>query len=316
MASSRSGERQRRSPHTDDANLDVDEEYDSLDRYPENLDYYSILGVSREPPPTDSQLRSAYHNLTLSFHPDKQPAHLVEAAEAQFTRIQAAYETLIDPKKRIVYDLEGEEGVKREWRALERMGRTEQSRQHESHGQVGPRTMPPAEFRKWFLAKMKARERAALDSLVGARVCTFSMIFFFLYRTFQAFDQPTDSIHQGSISIGIDASSLVSFDEEEGSVQLNVPTLRPSRYGVGYTFRTALPDFVWTWISGSRRETEEELPQEDTDAQLPEITFQATVNGPIRKTTQQYEVKYSNGESATIDVMSSTNFFKWSIRAD
>lgn len=173
MASARFREGQANGAHTDNVTFDVSEEYEMLLQYPEDVDYYSLLGVSREPPPTDSQLRSAYHNLTLSFHPDKQPAHLVEAAKAQFRRIQDAYETLIDPKKRIVYDLEGEEGVKREWSAVGVMGKMQND--DGNLGQIGPRAMSPVEFRQWFLNKMKARERAVLDSLVGARVCIASV---------------------------------------------------------------------------------------------------------------------------------------------
>ncbi|OKL64454.1 hypothetical protein UA08_00446 [Talaromyces atroroseus] len=282
MAASRFGESQRHGAHTiNDATFDADEaeeeEYGLLVQYPENIDYYSILGVPREPPPTDSQLRSAYHHLTLSFHPDKQPAHLVQAAQAQFRRIQDAYETLIDPKKRIVYDLEGEEGVKREWGATGSMGSRRAQIQNGHSAQVGPRTMSPTEFRRWFLAKMKAREREALDSLVGAR---------------------------GSMSIGIDASSLVSPGEEEGYVQLNMPTVRPSRYGLGYAFKTTLPDFsgLWAWVSGNQGDVEGEPLPEDAKPELPEVTFQTSISGAVRKTNQKIQVEREDGTSEIIKV--------------
>jgi DnaJ domain len=355
MASARFGESQRDGAHTTNgASLDADEEeqeeeqYELLARYPENADYYSILGFSRQRPPTDSQLRSAYHNLTLSFHPDKQPAHLVEAAQAQFRRIQDAYETLIDPKKRIVYDLEGEEGVKREWGASGSMG----SRKAENHTQVGPRTMSPTEFRRWFLAKMKAREREALDSLVSARVCTTSSLScvvdrilefwsilsftatFFLFQMMilaipfsclGSFFQPgvciaatnafnlSANTFQGTMSIGINASSLVSAGEEEGYVQLNVPTARLSRFGLGYAFSTSLPEFsgLWTWISGNRRDVEGEPLQEDAKTPSPEINFQTSITGAIRKTKQQIQVEHDDGTTEIIKVIIHlTNFSK------
>ncbi|KAJ5223684.1 hypothetical protein N7468_008226 [Penicillium chermesinum] len=108
-------------PELDD-NLDTDH-LNAVDDYPDEADYYSLLGLSSKPPPTDSQIRSAYHNLSLSFHPDKQPAHRREAAERQFNRIQEAYYVLIDPKKRVVYDMMGSEGVKREWSGGGLMGK-------------------------------------------------------------------------------------------------------------------------------------------------------------------------------------------------
>jgi DnaJ family protein C protein 11 len=171
MASSRFGESRPDGGgfHNDDASSDLDKDYDLLMQYPEKIDYYSLLGLSRNPPPTDSQLQTAYHNLSLSLHPDKQPAHLVESANAQFRRVQEAYMILSDPKKRVVYDLEGEEGVQREWSATGPMA-ARMENEDAPLGQVGPRAMSPAEFRRWFIARMKAKERTALNRLVDAKV--------------------------------------------------------------------------------------------------------------------------------------------------
>jgi DnaJ family protein C protein 11 len=146
----------------------ADADYTTLMAYPEEVDYYSLLGLSRSPPPTGAQIRSAYHNLTLSLHPDKQPPHLREAAEVQFLRVQEAYETLLDPKKRLVYDLLGAETVKREWSTSGVMGSAGPALDKE----IGLKTTDLAEFRKWFLDNMKERERKTLDRLVGARVRT------------------------------------------------------------------------------------------------------------------------------------------------
>jgi DnaJ family protein C protein 11 len=142
------------------------EDHSKLMDYPDDVDYYSLLGLSRSPQPTDAQIRSAYRTLTLSFHPDKQPAHLREAAEAHFEKIKEAYETLIDPKKRTVYDLAGAEGVRREWSAGGTMGRGGAAEDK----QVGIKAMDAEQFRQWFLNTMKARERTVLDQLVHARV--------------------------------------------------------------------------------------------------------------------------------------------------
>lgn len=176
MASSRPGESLPNGGfHNDEASSNLDKDYELLMQYPEKVDYYSLLGLSRNPPPTDSQLQTAYRNLSLSLHPDKQPAHLVESANVQFRLVQEAYNVLSDPKKRIVYDLEGEEGVQREWSASGPMA-ARMEVEDASLGQVGPRAMSPAEFRKWFIARMKTKEKTALNRLVAAKVC------FCLYR--------------------------------------------------------------------------------------------------------------------------------------
>jgi DnaJ family protein C protein 11 len=153
-----------RRPEYNDVNEDTD--YSMIMSYPaEEVDYYALLGLRRTPAPSDAEIRSAYRNLTLSFHPDKQPAERREAAEQQFARIQEAYETLLDPKKRVVYDLLGAEGVQREWGTGGAMGRG-----GEAERQVGVRAQTPEEFRGWFMETMKRRERKVLDSLVQSRV--------------------------------------------------------------------------------------------------------------------------------------------------
>jgi DnaJ family protein C protein 11 len=146
----------------------LDGDYSMVGEYPEEADYYVLLGLSRNPPPTDAEIRSAYRNLSLSFHPDKQPPHLRHAAESQFRLIQEAYDTLIDPKKRVVYDISGAEGVRQEWGQLGAMGTGGEAQKQD----VGVKTMSPDEFRQWFLKTMKKRERKAIESLVSTRVCS------------------------------------------------------------------------------------------------------------------------------------------------
>lgn len=152
---------------TDPSDDGLDGDYSKVDHYPEVDDFYAILGLSPTPPPTENEIRSAYRTLSLSFHPDKQPPHLQEAARQHFTRINEAYECLVDPKKRTVYDILGAEGVRQEWAPLGAMGA-----RGEAHTKdVGVRTMSPDEFRKWFLKTMRNRERKAVESLVSSRVC-------------------------------------------------------------------------------------------------------------------------------------------------
>lgn len=141
-------------------------DYDRLKDYPGTIDYYSLLALARDPPPTEAQIRSAYKTLTLSFHPDKQPEALREAATAHYNKIRDAYETLLDPKKRVVYDMLGEDGVRHTWAEGGLMGRNGYAESQ----QIGVKAMDEAEFRRWFLEAMKRRERAILNDLVDASV--------------------------------------------------------------------------------------------------------------------------------------------------
>jgi len=72
-------------------------------------DYYEILGVPRDASP--EQIKKAYRKLAVKYHPDRNPENKKEAEE-KFKEISEAYEVLIDPEKRHLYDTYGREGVK------------------------------------------------------------------------------------------------------------------------------------------------------------------------------------------------------------
>jgi DnaJ-class molecular chaperone len=70
-------------------------------------DFYKLLGVSRDA--TLKEIKKAYRQKSLEFHPDKNKE---EGAAEKFAEIARAYEVLSDEEKKEIYDRRGEEGLK------------------------------------------------------------------------------------------------------------------------------------------------------------------------------------------------------------
>lgn len=67
-------------------------------------DYYEVLGVPKTASASD--IKKAYRNLALKWHPDKNPDNHAQAEE-KFKEIGEAYAVLSDPEKRRQYDTYG-----------------------------------------------------------------------------------------------------------------------------------------------------------------------------------------------------------------
>lgn len=65
-------------------------------------DYYSVLGVKQED--SAELIKKRYRTLAMKYHPDKNPNN--QEAEMIFKQVNAAWEVLGDPKKRVAYDSE------------------------------------------------------------------------------------------------------------------------------------------------------------------------------------------------------------------
>ncbi len=76
-------------------------------------DYYEILGVSKGASP--DQIKGAYRQLAKKHHPDMNPGDKKETGE-RFKEISEAYEVLMDPKKKQLYDQYGHAGVSQAFR--------------------------------------------------------------------------------------------------------------------------------------------------------------------------------------------------------
>ncbi len=72
-----------------------------------NLDYYEILGVSKDAGQED--IKKAYRQLAFQYHPDRNPDD--PEAERKFKEAAEAYEVLRDAEKRANYDRFGTAGV-------------------------------------------------------------------------------------------------------------------------------------------------------------------------------------------------------------
>ena len=74
-------------------------------------DYYELLGVSRDA--SKEEIQKAFNKLSLKYHPDKVRGVDKEEAMKKYEAISNAYEVLSDDQQRQIYDMGGEEGLKR-----------------------------------------------------------------------------------------------------------------------------------------------------------------------------------------------------------
>ncbi|KAL4571887.1 hypothetical protein LXL04_018654 [Taraxacum kok-saghyz] len=63
---------------------------------------YDLLGISETG--TLSEIKQAYKQMALKYHPDVSPPERTEEYTVRFIRVQEAYETLSDPEARSMYD--------------------------------------------------------------------------------------------------------------------------------------------------------------------------------------------------------------------
>ncbi|MBE0432378.1 DnaJ domain-containing protein [candidate division WOR-3 bacterium] len=71
-------------------------------------DYYEVLGLTKGAGP--DEVKRAYRDKAKQCHPDMNPTNKKEAEE-KFREVSEAYEVLMDPQKRQLYDQYGHDGV-------------------------------------------------------------------------------------------------------------------------------------------------------------------------------------------------------------
>lgn len=76
-------------------------------------DYYEVLGVAKDA--SLEQIKTAYREAALRFHPDRVPEAEKKAAEEKFKEVSEAYAVLSDAQKRAIYDQQGQAGLNRNY---------------------------------------------------------------------------------------------------------------------------------------------------------------------------------------------------------
>lgn len=72
-------------------------------------DYYEILGIKKDA--SLEEVKKAYREAALRYHPDRVPAEQKKEAEEKFKEISEAYAVLSDANKRALYDQYGHSGI-------------------------------------------------------------------------------------------------------------------------------------------------------------------------------------------------------------
>ncbi|KVI03790.1 DnaJ domain-containing protein [Cynara cardunculus var. scolymus] len=75
---------------------------DNLHTLSQEETLYDLLGISESG--TLFDIKRAYRQMALKYHPDVSPTEQVDEYTLRFIRVQEAYETLSDPYARAMYD--------------------------------------------------------------------------------------------------------------------------------------------------------------------------------------------------------------------
>lgn len=112
---------------------------------------------------------------------------------------------------------------------------------------------------------------------------------------------------QGVLTLGVDASSAISVNEEDGDVTFHVPSAQLKTLGATYSFKTPLllPDF----LRGQEEENQGEEQDQtaganglDVEDEPVQVTINAGIVGNVTHLKQKAMVPYEDGTSEEIEV--------------
>ncbi|KAI8057726.1 DnaJ domain-containing protein, partial [Syncephalis plumigaleata] len=83
-----------------------------MERHTQHTRLYAVLELT--PTASKEDIRKAYRQLSLRWHPDKHPEERRTEATEKFREVAEAYEVLHDESQRELYDKYGEAGLKGE----------------------------------------------------------------------------------------------------------------------------------------------------------------------------------------------------------
>jgi hypothetical protein len=98
---------------------------------------------------------------------------------------------------------------------------------------------------------------------------------------------------------------MISVGDDEDQVYINVPTIRPYEYSIGYSFRTPLPD-LGNLLTKTTEEKEDSSETEEQPPSVggPEVAFNASIHGALKSPRQNVKFVYEDGteESRSVGV--------------
>lgn len=116
---------------------------------------------------------------------------------------------------------------------------------------------------------------------------------------------PANASRKGSITVGIDATSMFDVEDDDSTVYLCIPTISASSYSLGYNFRIPLPPLKDFWVSRPDEdgESEEETPKgndlETEQGLNPILSINASLGGKLRHQSQPIQIE--NEETGEVE---------------
>lgn len=115
---------------------------------------------------------------------------------------------------------------------------------------------------------------------------------------------------KGSLIVGVDARDMISVNEREGEVYLEIPSAKLSSFAVRYSFVTPFPTLRAVMGEDEREDAENEVEEEEEQkaSQSAELEIYAGVAGGFQRLFNKVELEWEDGETELREVMSGFSF--------